>query len=371
MTLHHDASAISVEDVAFAYGREPILHDVSLSVARGEVVALLGASGSGKTTLLRILAGLLAPTRGCVSIGGEVVADGRAFTPPEKRDLGMVFQDYGLWPHMSVARNVAFPLEMRRTPRDEIARRVEAALARVALGPFAERAPGALSGGQQQRVAIARAIVAEPRLVLFDEPLSNLDRELREQLVEEIGDLLRALGLTGVYVTHDHAEAFALADRVVILRAGRIEQVGSPETVCADPATPEVCEFLKLGPLVPARRSNGSFLLGEGLALPAAGPSEPEPREGRLLLPRGAVALAPTSEAAEGRAIPARVESSRFRGDGHHASVRFGEGAFAATLSLATPVRLSPGDEVALVVDPARLRFFPSTDPVAATSQRN
>lgn len=353
-----DAPAIAVDDLAFAYAREPILDAVSLSVAQGEVVALLGASGSGKTTLLRILAGLLAPTRGRVSISGHVVADAGVLVPPERRDLGMVFQDYGLWPHMSVARNVAFPLEMRRLPREEIARRVAAALDRVALGPFAERAPGALSGGQQQRVAIARAIVAEPRLVLFDEPLSNLDRELREQLVEEIGDLLRALGLSGVYVTHDHAEAFALADRVVILAGGRVLQIGTPEEVCSEPSCEAVCDFLKLGPLVDARREGGSYRLADGTALPA--PCDAPPGEGRLLLPRAALAIgdAPSPAAA----IPARVEAARFRGDGHLASLRLGAGDGGPVVSLPVSARLAPGTLVSLAVAPERLRFFPRNE---------
>lgn len=205
--------AISAQALTLTYGDIRILRGIDIALPAGQTLALLGPSGCGKTTLLRLVAGLLAPTSGQVSIHGQVVAGPGVFLPPEKRRLGMVFQDYALWPHLTVAGNVVFPLEMAGVGRAEREARVIAALDRVGLGAMAARSPSALSGGQQQRVAIARAIVGEPRIVLFDEPLSNLDRELREAMVEELGALIRGLGLTVIYVTHDQTEALTLADQ--------------------------------------------------------------------------------------------------------------------------------------------------------------
>ena len=230
-----------------------MLDRVSLDIAPGEFLAVLGPSGCGKTTLLRLIAGLLAPDRGSVTIGGETVCDGAhgLFVPAERRRLGMVFQDYALWPHMRVRENVAFPLESRHVPKGEAVRLVTAALTRVGLGALAERFPAELSGGQQQRVALARAIAGSPRVLLFDEPLSNLDTALRDSLGHEIARLTRELGLTALYVTHDQSEALGLADRVAVMRAGRVVQLNSPERLFRDPEDPWTAEFLRAGSLVP------------------------------------------------------------------------------------------------------------------------
>jgi iron(III) transport system ATP-binding protein len=253
--------AVQAEGLHLAYGPATILKNIDLSLPRGQTLALLGPSGCGKTTLLRLVAGLLAPTKGSITINGITVADAatRTFIPPEKRHLGMVFQDYALWPHMTVFGNVSFPLEMRGFGRAEREKRVASALERVGLAGFGERAISDMSGGQQQRVAIARAIVAEPGLVLFDEPLSNLDRELRENMVTEIGQLVANLGLTAIYVTHDQSEAFSLADQVAVMRAGVIEQLAAPEALVAEPTTPEVADFLRLGCVVPVEQHDNAY----------------------------------------------------------------------------------------------------------------
>ena len=216
---------IRLQGVSYAFGAHTVLNHIDLHIQPGSIVALLGPSGCGKSTLLRLLAGLSEPAEGEIWFGDRLVAKAGWTLPPEARDIGMVFQDYALWPHMSVAQNVAFPLKMRNVPRAEREQRVSQALERVGLAEFAGRKPAGLSGGQQQRVALARAIVAEPGVLLFDEPLSNLDTALRESLCLEMARLLRQLGTTAVYVNHDHREAQLLADRIVHLASGTVESV--------------------------------------------------------------------------------------------------------------------------------------------------
>ncbi|MDR3397230.1 MAG: ABC transporter ATP-binding protein [Pandoraea sp.] len=216
--------SVSLRALHQTFGATRVLDGIDIDVPAGTTTALLGPSGCGKSTLLKLLAGLLAPTGGEIRFDDTVVASDSVCHAPERRSLGMVFQDYALWPHMSVAANVAFPLEMRGIKRAERGERVEEALSLVGLAGLGSRRPQALSGGQQQRVALARAIVSAPRLLLFDEPLSNLDRDLRTRLCTDIGALLSRLGTTAVYVTHDRDEAEALADQIVILAHGRVDK---------------------------------------------------------------------------------------------------------------------------------------------------
>ncbi|AXU97244.1 MAG TPA: ABC transporter substrate-binding protein [Erwinia persicina] len=215
-------TSVTLKGIHYAFGTQTVLNHLDLDIGAGSIVALLGPSGCGKSTLLKILAGLLQPRQGTLHFGDRLMASAAVCIPPEQRDIGMVFQDYALWPHMNVAQNVAFPLLMRRVPARERDERVMMALQRVGLADFAGRKPSDLSGGQQQRVALARAIIAEPAILLFDEPLSNLDRDLRESLCREMAGLLRQLGTTAVYVTHDRSEAEMLADRIVWLSAGSV-----------------------------------------------------------------------------------------------------------------------------------------------------
>ena len=213
---------------------------VDLEIPKGELVTFLGPSGCGKTTLLRLIAGFEEPTTGDVWFGDRRVND----EPPHVRDTAMVFQSYAIFPHLDVFENVAFGLRMKRLPRAEIRQRVERVLALVGLEKLAKRTPTQLSGGQQQRVALARCIVMEPRLLLFDEPLSNLDAKLRESMRVEIRDLQRRLGITSLYVTHDQVEAMSISDRILIMNAGEVEQVGPPEEIYARPASRFVAEFI-------------------------------------------------------------------------------------------------------------------------------
>ena len=323
--------ALDLTAVARCFGTRTVLSGVSLRLARGEVVALLGASGCGKTTLLRLVAGLLEPSAGEIRIAGATVATAARSLPPEARRLAMVFQDYALWPHLSVARNVAFPLEMRGVPRAERDRRVAETLDRVGLGAFAARAPGTLSGGQQQRVALARALVARPPLILFDEPLSNLDKELRDSLSREIARLLREEGLSALYVTHDQGEAFAVADRVAVMAAGRILQDATPEALVARPASAEVAQFLNLGAIVAGSVAGGVFRHpASGLALRVAAPDGPA----QALLPRRALRADPAGP------ILVDIAEQRFRGDDVLVTARLQDGAL---LSFAHRSRLAGG----------------------------
>jgi putative spermidine/putrescine transport system ATP-binding protein len=233
-------STLRLEGVSRSFGQHTALQELDLTVRGGEFVALLGPSGCGKSTALNCLAGLLPLTGGSISIDGRRI-DG---LPPEKRGFGMVFQNYALFPHMSVRRNVAFGLKMRKVHKAEAAQRVDEALRLVQLEDQADKFPGQLSGGQQQRVAIARAIVLEPPLVVMDEPLSNLDAKLRLEMRMEIRRLHQTLGLTTVYVTHDQEEALSLADRLVVLREGRVQQIGTPEELYTQPANQYVANFM-------------------------------------------------------------------------------------------------------------------------------
>jgi len=216
-----------------------IVHDdVSLAIAEGEALALLGPSGSGKSTLVRVVLGLVAPERGIVRLRGTVVTDGRRLaTPPEDRRLAVVFQDLALWPHLTVAGNLRFVLRSRRCDRASVPAHIVRALDRVGLAGFQDRYPGELSGGEQQRVALARALVADPDVVLFDEPLANLDVRLKRELLPLVAELLSAGGTSALWVTHDPREAAALTQRAVVLEGGRVVQSGRWDAVCAEPAT--------------------------------------------------------------------------------------------------------------------------------------
>jgi putative spermidine/putrescine transport system ATP-binding protein len=221
-------------------GVNRVVDHLDLDIVRGEFLTLLGPSGSGKTTTLMMLAGFEAPTAGEIQLEGRSI--GRL--PPHRRQIGMVFQHYALFPHMTVGENVGFPLSVRRLPKSEIAARVERALATVQLRGFAGRKPSQLSGGQQQRVAVARALVYEPKLVLMDEPLGALDKQLREQMQLEIRRLHRELGVTMVYVTHDQSEALTMSDRIAVFHQGRIQQIGTPESIYERPANAFVARFI-------------------------------------------------------------------------------------------------------------------------------
>jgi putative spermidine/putrescine transport system ATP-binding protein len=260
MTVTPEASALSLRNLVKRFGGRAAVDNVSLEVTPGELVVLLGPSGCGKTTTLRLIAGFLAPDEGDIRLdGNSIVAQ-----PPHRRDMGIVFQSYALFPHLNVARNIAFGLEMRRAGAASIAARVQEMLRLVRLEDFSQRLPRQLSGGQQQRVALARALAIHPRVLLLDEPLSNLDAALRQDMAREIRLLQQGRGITTVMVTHDQTEAMALADRLVLLNDGNVQQIGPPEALHLRPANPFVARFIGGSNILRGRLDAGTQLVPDG-----------------------------------------------------------------------------------------------------------
>jgi putative spermidine/putrescine transport system ATP-binding protein len=311
-------SHLVLERLSKRYGSQAAVDGVSLSVARGECIALLGPSGCGKTTTLRLVAGFILPDAGRILLNGVAIER----SPPHRRRIGMVFQNYALFPHLTAAGNVAFGLEMRDVNRAERDRRVAEALETVGLGHLADRYPARMSGGQQQRVALARALVIRPDLLLLDEPLSNLDAGLRVEMREEIARLRDAAGITTLFVTHDQEEALALADRVAVMDRGRIVECAAPEDLTERPRHVFTAGFLGARSVIAGQVGSGLFR-AEGLALPlpADAPERPSHlvlRAARLLL------LPPGGEAGQALAMPAVVQAATRLDDSIHYEVSVG-----------------------------------------------
>lgn len=237
-------SQVTISNVTKAFDNTVVLEQFDETFQDGEFVTLLGPSGCGKTTMLRMIAGFEKPTSGEITIGDRMVSSEKVFVPPEKRNIGMVFQSYAVWPHMTVFENVAYPLKIQKKSKAEIREKVAAILEIVHLSQYADRIPSQLSGGQQQRVALGRALVAEPKLLLLDEPLSNLDAKLRESMRYEIKDIQKKLGITVVYVTHDQIEAMTMSDRIIVINKGVVQQTGSPTEIYRRPINQFVADFV-------------------------------------------------------------------------------------------------------------------------------
>ncbi|MGV2123865.1 ABC transporter ATP-binding protein [Agrobacterium vitis] len=267
-------SELDINDITKDFGSARVLHPVSLTVEKGEFVTILGPSGCGKSTLLRILMGISEASSGEIRLAGKRIDE----LAPEARDIAMVFQSYALFPHMSVAKNLGFGLKMKNVPKDERARRIAHVLEICNLGALVDRMPRQLSGGQQQRVALARAIVMQPSLLLFDEPLSNLDAKLRDSLRHELVELHRRIGATSLYVTHDQAEAMAMSDRIVVMNGGQVVEIGTPLELYRSPKAAFTASFLGQTNLLSVKASGMDALLpwGQNVVLdrPAAGPMQ-------------------------------------------------------------------------------------------------
>jgi putative spermidine/putrescine transport system ATP-binding protein len=332
------------------FGNQDALSELSLTIGRGEFIALLGPSGCGKSTALNCLAGLLPLSE------GSIWQDDRRLdtVPPERRGFGMVFQSYALFPHLSVRKNIAFGLQMRRVPRAEVRRRTDEAIRLVRLEEHAGKLPGQLSGGQQQRVAIARAVVLEPSLVLMDEPLSNLDAKLRLEMRTEIRRLHQSLGLTTVYVTHDQEEALSLADRLVVLRDGRVQQIGTPEELHTRPANAHVADFMGYRNLLPMRVTgvSGDEVTVEGCGMTLRGTAV-----GALKAGDDVVAGIRPEDLRVGpsEGVPVTVEVVEYQGRSVAVEARVAQGT---RLHLLLEQRPAVGDKITVGADPARVLVF-------------
>ncbi|MSP49567.1 MAG: ABC transporter ATP-binding protein [Alphaproteobacteria bacterium] len=330
---------------------EPAVDRLDLEIGQGEFVALLGPSGCGKTTTLRMIAGLVEPTAGRILLDG----DDLTAKPVHRRNIGMVFQNYALFPHMSVADNIAFGLEMRGIAGADIRGRVAEALALVRLSGFEARRPKALSGGQQQRVALARALVIRPDLLLLDEPLSNLDAKLREEMRGEIREIQRRLGITTVFVTHDQTEALALADRVAVMERGRLAQLGTPEDVYERPATPFVARFVgRINALAAAAGGDGRLRIA-GAAIPVADLLPVGARATVMVRPQH-IALTPS-----GGALSGRITGLTYVGDVVQIAVAGDGFAVVAERGTADPGwrGLGPGQDVGVAWPATAALVFP------------
>ena len=346
--------AVSVEcvGIGLAYGAHQVLHDITLAIEPGEFFALLGPSGSGKSTLLRLIAGFNHANR------GRLLVDGRDISrvPPHARNIGMVFQSYALWPHMSVYDNVGFGLVERKVARSEIKRRVGETLALVGLADYARRRPNQLSGGQQQRVALARTIVIEPQVLLLDEPLSNLDKKLREQMRLELKRLQRALGITTIFVTHDQEEAMTTADRMAVLDAGILQQTGPPRELFDAPVNRFVAEFVGSTNLLAGRcnATHGVFI-ADGLgAIPV-----PAGAEGSAISIRPHALTIAANRSAHGLWFDGEVHESEFLGEFTRYQVRVGQALLTADAPHLSATPIYPrGARVQVAVDPAEVRVL-------------
>lgn len=348
------APLLEVQNLSKTYADGWTLDGVTFAVERSEIVGILGPSGSGKTTMLRLLAGLEIPDGGRVLMDGEDVAH----KPPHLRNMGLMFQEYALFPHRDVFGNVAFGLQMQDRDRNAIVARVTETLQLVGLTGYERRDVNLLSGGERQRVALARSLAPRPRLLMLDEPLGALDRSLRERLVEELPQILRRAGVTAITVTHDQEEAFAIADRLVLMREGRVVQVGTPETVYQRPASTWAARFLGLTNVLSAEVLTGGMVHTELGDLRVGGPrvcSTDAPHSSRLLIRPEAARLGGDGP----NALTGTVRERSFRGSVYRLKVGFPGGpdlAFAVSNAGAVP---APGESVELWLDPRGMALVP------------
>jgi ABC-type Fe3+/spermidine/putrescine transport system ATPase subunit len=364
--VSHRSVPVEVERLVMSFGAVQAVRGISFGVAPGPTVTLLGPSGCGKTTTLRCIAGLEMPTAGRITVGEQVVYDDArgVFIEPERRNIGMVFQSYAIWPHMTVGGNVSFPLTISGVPKREAQERTQRVLALVGLGELHARSAADLSGGQQQRVALARALVHEPRVVLFDEPLSNLDANLRERMRTELQLLQARLGFTAIFVTHDQEEALSLSDHIVIMNRGLIEQTGTPQQIFQNPATAFTARFLGYSNAFRGRVAvvgeAGSIRadLGGGRNLSARWRSPSPPRQGdecTIAFRADRVMLKPANSPAD-NALPGVVETVAFLGTRFDYTITAGDLLVQAEDPVDHPV--ARGEAVSVAIAPDHCHAF-------------
>jgi iron(III) transport system ATP-binding protein len=307
-------ASVELRGLTKRYGDLAVVDDVSLTIEHGRLVCLLGPSGCGKTTTLRLIAGFVEPSAGEIRVGDRVVSTPARTLPPERRNMSMIFQSYALWPHMTVAENVSYGLELRKIDRDTIKRKLADILDTTHLGSLADRYPGELSGGQQQRVALARALVVEPETLLLDEPLSNLDANLREEMRFEVRRLHDEYRYTTVYVTHDQSEAMTTADVIAVMNAGKIEQAGSPEDIYDRPRSEFVARFIGSSNVIKGKALDASHLACAGTALRCSGGEFAAGGEGAIAVRQHAIRLHASKPDTMDNVVPGTVARQVFLG---------------------------------------------------------
>jgi iron(III) transport system ATP-binding protein len=337
------------------YGALAVVDDVSLTIEHGRLVCLLGPSGCGKTTTLRLIAGFVEPSAGEILVGDRLVSSPSRTVPPEQRNMSMIFQSYALWPHMTVAENIIYGLKLRKFDRDTISKKLQAMLATTQLAKLADRYPGELSGGQQQRVALARALIVDPETLLLDEPLSNLDANLREEMRFEVRRLHDQYRYTTVYVTHDQSEAMTTADLIAVMNAGKIEQAGTPEDIYNRPRSEFVARFIGASNVVKGKALDENHVSFAGTTLRCTGGKLTTGGDAALSIRQHEIGLHATSPQATENVVKATVVRQVFLGDSRDYMVVAGDGT---QLRVVTPAAdgISQGAEVWLHLPPERCR---------------
>jgi iron(III) transport system ATP-binding protein len=341
------------------YGPSKVVDDISLRMEPGRLVCLLGPSGCGKTTTLRLIAGFVEPSDGEIVAGDKLISSARHTVPPERRNMSMIFQSYALWPHMTVAENIIYGLKLRRLDRAAIARKLNAILATTQLAKFAERYPGELSGGQQQRVALARALIVEPETLLLDEPLSNLDANLREEMRFEIRRLHDVFQCTTVYVTHDQSEAMTTADLIAVMNLGRIEQAGSPEDIYERPRSEFVARFIGMSNVVRGRALDIHHVEIAGTPLRVTGEPVLPGNETPVSIRQHDIALSLARPSDGANLLPAKVTRQIFLGASRDYMVELANGAQLRAVT-SPDLNIPRGADVWLALPPDKCRALAS-----------
>jgi iron(III) transport system ATP-binding protein len=346
---------VELRDLTKRYGAQPVVDRVSLTIEHGRLVCLLGPSGCGKTTTLRLIAGFVEPSAGEIRVGDRLVSSPARTLPPERRNMSMIFQSYALWPHMTVTENIVYGLRLRKADAAVIRRKLAAILATARLQELADRYPGELSGGQQQRVALARALIVEPETLLLDEPLSNLDANLREEMRFEIRRLHDEYRYTTVYVTHDQAEAMTTADLIAVMNAGRIEQAGTPEEIYERPRSEFVARFIGSSNILKGRNLDGGRISVAGTALRCDGARLARHGETAISIRQHDIRLSATPPPDGENVVPASVVRQVYLGGSRDYMVEIGDGTQLRVVTRAEE-SIPRGTPVWLYLPPERCR---------------